>query len=156
MQFIGIGQLRGGRAAVPGAGPIRTERVAMRRLLWVGPMAVMVAVAATLVARAMAVAVLPPINPAFVELQAGSVAFVTSVLCAAAVGVFALVALFSKRPLQTFKVVAGIALLLSLVPDLLILPEPGATVGGVIALMLLHVVAAVAVVWTLNTLSRDA
>jgi len=138
-----------------GGGGTRTERVAMRRLLWAGPVAVAMAVAATLVARAVAVAVLPPFDPLFVAMQAASVAIVASVLCAMAVPVFALVAWRSRRPLHTFRIVAAVALVLSWVPDLLLLPQPGTTVVGVVALMILHVVAAAALVWTLSTLSLE-
>jgi hypothetical protein len=156
MGFMEIKHLSSGTMAVLDGGRPRTERVSMLRLLWAGPVAVVAAVAATLGALEVAVAILPPIDPAFVELQAQSVTFVTSVLCAAAVAVFSLVTRLSRHPLQAFRVVALVALVLSWVPDLLILSEPGATVGGVIALVLLHVVACVAVVWTLETLTRDA
>lgn len=155
MQVMASNHLSGSATAGLNAGERRTERVAMRRLLWAGPAAVMAAVAATLAAWAVAVAILPPIDPAFIELQAGSVALFTSVLCTAAVAVFALVARFSRQPLQTFRVVAAVALALSWLPDLLILSEPAATTAGVAALMLLHVVAAAAVVWTLSTLTRE-
>jgi hypothetical protein len=155
MQLTATNRLSWNTIATLGGAP-RTERVALRRLLWAGPAAVAASVAATLVAWAAAVAVLPPINPAFVELQGQSIAFVTAVLCAAAIPVFALVARFARRPLRTFRIVAVVALVLSWIPDLLLLPEPGATVANVVALMVLHVVAAVAMVWTLSTLTQDA
>lgn len=156
MRVMASNHLNSGTMAVLGGGEAPTERVAMLRLLWVGPLAVAAAVAATLAAWAVTVAVLPPINPAFVELQAQSIAIVTSPLCAMAVAVFALVAWLSRRPVQTFRVVAAVALVLSWIPDLLLLPQPGATVANVVALMALHVVAAATVVWTLSTFSRDA
>jgi hypothetical protein len=43
-----------------------------------------------------------------------------------------------------------------MVPDLMLLPDPTATVGGVVALMILPVVAAAAIVWPLRTLTREA
>jgi hypothetical protein len=58
---------------------------------------------------------------------------------------------------RTFTIVAVIALLLSLVPDVMMLINPasalfpGGTVGSVVVLMIQHVVAAVIAVWILTT-----
>jgi hypothetical protein len=90
-------------------------------------------------------------------MQPQSVAIVTSFLCAIAVALFTLVAFVSKRrPLLTFAIVSAVALVLSWIPDLMIFSEPAATPAGVVALMVLHAVAAVAVVYPLMALTRDA
>jgi hypothetical protein len=72
------------------------------------------------------------------------------------VSVFAAVARLSIQPIRTYQIVAAVALALSMFPDLMLLPDPTATVGGVVALMILHVVAAAAIVWPLSTLTREA
>jgi hypothetical protein len=142
---------------LPNLGTITTGRVVKVRILYAGPLSVLSAVAAALLARTVAVAILPPLNPAFVEMQPQSVAIVTSFLCAIAVAVFTLVAFVSKRrPLLTFAIVSAVALVLSWIPDLMIFSEPAATPAGVVALMVLHAVAAVAVVYPLMALTRDA
>jgi uncharacterized protein DUF6069 len=109
-----------------------------------------------LAARAIAVAVLPPVDPRFVELLPQSIIIMTAPLCAMAVAVFALVARFARRPVETYRIVAAVALVLSWIPDLMIVSQPGGTTGGVVALVVLHAVAAVAVVWTLERLTTEA
>jgi len=156
MQAIQISNARGTTQASQSTSSARTDRVAMLRILWAGPLAVAAATAATLAALAVAIAVLPPINPAFVELAPQSVAMVTAVLCACALPVYALVARFTRRPIRTFEIISAGALVLSWVPDLLLLSDPTSTVPTVIALMVLHVVAAVALVRTLTALTRAA
>ena len=61
--------------------------------------------------------------------------------------VFALVRKYSKNPDNTFLTIAGIVLVLSFIPDILIKnvtsgPFAGATWGAIALLMLMHVVAA--------------
>jgi hypothetical protein len=156
MQAVRMSNAQGMAQAAGSAGSARMERVAMRRILWAGPLAVAAATAATLAALAILIAVLPPINPAFVELAPQSVAMVTAVLCACALPVFALVARFARRPIHMFRLIAAGALLLSWVPDAMLLPDPVSTVPTVIALMVLHVVAAVVLVGTLTAWTRAA
>ena len=156
MQAIRVSNAGGMSKAVRSAAGEQPERVAMRRILWAGPLAVVMATAATLAALAALLAVLPSVNPEFLALAPQSVAIMTVPLCACAIPVFALIARFAQRPLRTFRIVAAGALLLSFVPDLWLLSQPGSTVPTVGALMVLHVVAAVATVWTLTGLTRAA
>jgi hypothetical protein len=156
MQAIQISNAHGAAKAAHSAGSARTDRVAILRILWAGPLAVVAATATTLAALVPILAVLPPVNPVFVELAPQSVAIMTAGLCACALPVYALVARFARRPLSTFRAVSAVALLLSFVPDVLLLPQPGSTVPTVAALMVLHVVAAVALVRTLTLLTRAA
>jgi hypothetical protein len=130
-----------------------SERVALRRLVWVGPLAVAAATLADEAARRLLVAVVPGITPGFVALEAGAVALMTVLFTTAAVAVFAAVAKLSIQPIRTYQIVAAVALVLSLFPDLMLLNEPSATVGGVVSLMVLHAVAAAAVVWPLCSLT---
>jgi len=78
--------------------------------------------------------------------------FFTTVGAVGAVLVFALLRRVSDRPALVFRRVAVVFLLLSFIPDLLLLTEggrdavPGVTVPGVAVLMIMHVVAAVIII----------
>jgi Family of unknown function (DUF6069) len=150
MAVLSVGEARA-RYAAAGA-----ERVALRRLAWVGPLAVAAATAASEVARRLLLATLQPIGPDFLPMQAEGVALMTVAFAIAAVAVFAAVARLSIQPIRTYQIVAAVALALSMLPDLMLLQDPTATAGGVVALMILHVVAAAAIVWPLSTLTRAA
>lgn len=65
--------------------------------------------------------------------------------------VFALVGLFSRRPIRTFRIVAAVALVLSFVTPVTI---PGAAVAMVLSLELMHVAAWAVIVGLLTTLAR--
>ena len=150
MAVLSVGEARARYAATG------SERVALRRLFWVGPLAVAAATAANEVARRLLLATLQPINPDFLPMQAEGVAIMTVAFAVAAVAVFAAVARLSIQPIRTYQIVAAVALALSMLPDLLLLQDPTATGGAVVALMILHVVAAAAIVWPLSTLTREA
>jgi hypothetical protein len=118
--------------------------VSWRRLLAVGAGTVLACTAATVVV-ALALASWLQVPPVFTPLHTSSVASLTIPGVAGAVLVFGLVARRSRNPVATFRVVAAVALVISWVPDLLVLaarPFPGTTSAGVLSLMSLHVVAA--------------
>ena len=87
---------------------------------------------------------------------AGPVVFFSVIGALAGLGVFAGISSVSPRPVRVFRVVAGVVLLVSFVPDLWLRTEsgaanfPGATGAGVGTLMLMHVVSAAAVVWAVE------
>jgi hypothetical protein len=119
-------------------------------------MAVVSALAATLLVRWLAVMVLD-IPPEFLPLAGpGPVIFFTTVASVAAVAVYAVVRRVALRPNFAFRIIAGVVLVLSVMPDLWLLTDgaeeafPGATPTAVGVLILLHVVAAVAVVGSLT------
>jgi hypothetical protein len=150
MALLSVGEART-RYAAAGA-----ERVPLRRLAWVGPLAVAAATAANEIARRLLLATLQPISPDFLPMQAEGVAIMTVAFAIAAVAVFAAVARLSIQPIRTYQIVAAVALALSMFPDLMLLPDPTATASGVVALMILHVVAAASIVWPLSALTREA
>ena len=86
----------------------------------------------------------------------GPVIVLTSVGVIAAVGVFALLRRFSSQPIQLFRRIAAVALVVSFVPDFWLLTEgaagafPGATVAGVATLIAQHIATAAIVVWALT------
>lgn len=120
------------------------------RLWWIGLQALLASVIANLAVRWVALAAFD-IAPEFPPLQGpGPVVFFTVVGVIAAVAVYATLGWLGRASL--FQVIAIIALVLSLAPDVWMLTEaarpafPGATVASVGTLMLMHVVAAVIVV----------
>lgn len=65
----------------------------------------------------------------------------------AATFVFTLVRRVSRDPVRTFTRIAAVVLVLSVLPDLVLLrAQPAATVPGVLVLLAMHVVAAVVIV----------
>jgi hypothetical protein len=134
-----------------------SERVRYARLWWVGLLAIVLSVAANLVVRALALTLLP-IAPEFIPLSTpGPVIFFTAIGVLAAVLVFALVGRFSTRPARTYTVLAVVALVLSLIPNVLMLVNPasfpftGINAANVVVLMVQHGVAAAVAVWVLTT-----
>jgi uncharacterized BrkB/YihY/UPF0761 family membrane protein len=56
-----------------------------------------------------------------------------------AIVVYAVLPRYSKKPVQTFHIIALVVLLLSFVPNLLMLSNPEMPTAGVIGLMLMHI-----------------
>jgi hypothetical protein len=113
-----------------------------------GVLSVAGAIVAVLAVRWVAMAFVD-VPPEFLPLAGPSAAgFFTTALGIAAVVVWAVVRRFAKHPERTFRWLAVVALLASFLPDLWLLSEAGAeqfegsTRGGVMILMVLHVVAA--------------
>ena len=112
------------------------------------------AVAANLVVRAGGLAVFD-IPPEFEPLAtAGPTVFLTVVGVVAGLGVAVAVEQLSERPVPLFRRIVGVALLVSLLPDLWMLTDsgsealPGVTVPAVVTLMLQHAAAAAVVLWS--------
>jgi len=84
----------------------------------------------------------------------GPTIFLTVLGVAIALAVALMVGQSASQPVQLFRRIAIVALIVSFVPDAWMLTEgaafPGATVPGVITLMLQHVVAAFVVIWMLT------
>ncbi|MBI3244317.1 MAG: hypothetical protein HYZ49_18720 [Chloroflexi bacterium] len=125
---------------------VSSPKVALGKLLWVGPLAIVGSVVANVFVRFVAVAVLNP--PAeFLPLNIAQPIVLTVVGVVLAIVAFALVARFARNPIRTYQIVAAVALVVSLAPDVLLLanagsaPFPGVNVGTVGALMLMHGVA---------------
>ncbi len=131
------------------------ERVDFGRLLWVGPLAIAAAVVANVLVRTVAV-VLFDVSPGFPALALGPTVVFTVVGVLGAVLVFALVARFARRPVRLFRRIALVVLLVSFVPNVLLLLSDsvaGATVPAVGTLMFEHVVAWAVSVGILTTLA---
>ncbi len=136
-----------------------SRRATLRRKpLWASALSGLAgALIATLAVRSAALATLD-IPAEFPPLAGpGPTIFLTSVGALGAVGVFAALRRVSDRPEALFRRIALIVLLASFVPDLWLLSEgasgafPGATPAGVATLMLMHLLAAAAIVWSLTS-----
>ena len=137
--------------------------MAANRLATAGPRAWVVwlrtilgAVAANLVVRAAGLAAFD-VPPEFEPLAtAGPTVFLTVVGVGAGLGVAVVVDKRSERPVPLFQRIVVVALLVSLLPDLLMLTDggsqafPGATVPAVVILMVQHVAAAAVVLWSVT------
>ena len=133
--------------------------IAARRLWWAGPLTAIAAVAANLVVRALLFTIFNP--PAdFPPLQPPPIAMFTFAGTLLAAPVLAIVARFSRAPIQTFAVVAAVALVVSILPNLALManpaasPFPGGSAFAFGLLIVFHVVAAVVCVVLLTALTR--
>jgi hypothetical protein len=140
-------------------------QIDLRRLLWVGPLAVLASVISVLIVRMIAVALLNP-GPAFTPLGWGPPIFFTTLLVTGAVVVFALIGRLARSPIRTFQIIAVVVLVLSFIPDLLLLVAPmpppdgpppigDVTLPNVLALMVMHVVAWATSVGIITRLTRE-
>jgi len=115
--------------------------------------AVVVAVVVNVVIRTVAVTVLG-IGEGFLPLGVGPTVFFTVAGMVGAVVVFGLMLRLAKPPVRLFRRVGLVVLLVSLVPDLLLLSSgsmPGTTVAGVLTLMVEHVASWAVAVGVLTT-----
>jgi len=127
-----------------------------KRLRWTGLTGLVGAIIATLSVRSVALATLD-IPPEFLPLAGpGPTIFFTVDAAIGAVVVYGLVRRYTERPERLFRWIALAVLMLSFVPDLWLLSDSGvdafagATPAGVGVLMLMHVVAAAVIVWSLT------
>jgi Family of unknown function (DUF6069) len=120
-----------------------SRQVALGRLLWAGPLTIVAATIASVLIQQIAVALLNP-DPAFLPLtMAPPIAF-TVIGVLGAVIVFGLIGRFAKNPVALFQRVALIVLIVSFIPDIMMLVtgfNPGTTLANVVVLMIMHVVA---------------
>ncbi len=95
-------------------------------------------------------------DPEFVVLKnvSGTILF-TLVPAIVAVLLYRLLPRISSNPDRTFTIVAGMVFVVTLIPDFVYIPTvPGATAGQTAILVLMHVVAAGAIVGMLTTHAR--
>lgn len=135
------------------------ERISGRRLWWVGPLTIAAAVIAVLIVRSLAVALLAPASE-FMPLWWGPPIVFTVVGVLGAVLVFAAVGRWARRPIWLFQIIAAVVLVISFIPDIMLLlanpaPYPGITPGTVGALIVMHIVAWAVSVGLLTTLARE-
>ncbi len=133
--------------------------VALGKLFWVGPLAIGASILADLLVRTIAVAFFG-VPDRFVYLQApfiiGSIAFL-GVLATLA---FALVARLARRPVRLYRLLAGVALLVSFLNPIMALsgrfPAAGMNIHIFWTMIVMHCVAALIMVSLLTLLPVTA
>ncbi|MBW3632876.1 MAG: hypothetical protein KY456_07600 [Chloroflexi bacterium] len=95
-------------------------------------------------------------DPEFVVLRnVSAVILFTVVPAIAAVLLYAVLLRFTANPARTFTIIAAVVLVVSLIPDVTYIPSvPGATGGQTAILSVMHVVAAIVIVWMLTTVTQ--
>jgi hypothetical protein len=118
------------------------REVDARKLLWVGPLTVVLSLAAVFATRVAAFAVVD-LDPTYPPLTYVGLTLFTTVLVTLGVLVFLAVIWKGTTPIRTYRRIALVALVLSFLPDLSLpgQPIPGATWTAAIVLMVMHVAA---------------
>ena len=95
-------------------------------------------------------------DPQFIVLANVSATILFTVVPAiVAVLLYAVLLRNTADPARTFTIIAAVALVISLIPDITYIPSvPGATTGQTATLMVMHIVAAAVIVWMLTTFTR--
>ena len=134
------------------------ERVAFRKLLWVGPVAAVAAFVASVVVFGIAGLFGVPLEvmapPTYETLSPMEVSFIAQATIPPAIGATILLAIlgrFTRRPFLIFQIIAAVFLLLSFGGPLSL------PVSGVVKMVLglIHIVAAGTIVGVLSTLGRE-
>ena len=96
-------------------------------------------------------------DPEFIVLRDVSATILFTVVPAiAAVLLYAVLLRFTSNPARTFMIIAAMVLIISLIPDVVYISTvPGATGGQTAILSLMHVVAAVVIVWVLTSFNQS-
>ena len=135
------------------------ERVATLKLMWVGPLTIVVVVLLNLVVRTLSISFFG-VSASFLYLQipvviGSSVSFLLLALLA-----FVLVGRFSRQPVRNFWIVAGAALLVSFLNPFLLLagwwlPVVGMNLHIFWTMIVMHLVSALIAVSMLTTLAVE-
>ena len=120
-----------------------SEEIVLRRLYWVGPATIVAAVSAVMIVQRASLLALRDL-PKFSGRILGSnePAWATALFVGGAVLIFPIVVDAAARPLRTFRRLAFIVLMTSCIPNLIAgLGRRSGIDWGMLALMLLHIVA---------------
>src|SRR6266581_9598366 len=145
--LVGIKTLKGGKKNMISTStrPTSQERLATRKLVWVGPLTIVVVALVNLVVRLLAVSFFG-VASSFVYLQAPFVIGSTVVFLVLALLAFVLVGRVSRRPVRIFRIVAGVALFVSFLNPLMLLvgvfPATGMNLHIFWTMIVMHCVSA--------------
>ena len=134
------------------------EQVALRKLLWVGPLTIVLTIIANLILRTIAVSFFG-IPETFQYLQASYIIGSTIVFVLLALLVFVLVNRFVRHPIEFYRVLAFVVLCISLLSPVMaligLIPAAGMNLSIFWTMIVMHCVSAVIVVGLLTTLTRE-
>jgi hypothetical protein len=133
--------------------------VALRKLVWVGPLTIVIAALVNLVIRTLAVAFFG-VPEDFTYLQAPFVIGSTVVFLVLALVAFILVGRFARRPVGFYRILALVALFISFLNPVMALaglfPAPGMNLHIFWTMIVLHTVTALITVSLLTTLAVES
>ncbi len=134
------------------------EHVALRKLLWVGPLTVVLTIIANLVIRTIAVSFFG-IPETFQYLQPSYIIGSTIVFVLLALLVFVLVNRFARHPIHFYRILAFVVLCVSFLSPVMaligLIPAAGMNLSILWTMIVMHCVSAVIVVGLLTTLPRE-
>lgn len=135
------------------------ERVAIRKLVWVGPLIIVLAVVVNLLVRAFAVSLFG-VSAGFPYLQVPVISITTVVFLVLALLIFVLVGRVSNHPVRSFRIVGGMALVVSFLNPLLQLaghwlPATGMNLPIFWTMIVMHCASALIVISLLTTLAVE-
>ena len=138
--------------------PTSRKGFALGKLVWVGPLTIVVAVLVNLVIRTIAVAYFGVPN-GFTYLQAPFVIGSTVIFLVLALLAFILVGRFARRPVRFYRILALVALFVSFLNPLIALaglfPAPGMDLSIFWTMIVMHTVTAIITVSLLTTLAVE-
>ena len=140
------------------ASTLLREHVALRKLIWVGPLTIVFTVIVNLLIRSIAVSIFG-VPETFQYLQAPYVIGSTIVFLLVALLAFVLVNRFARRPIRFYRILAFIVLCISFLSPVMALvglfPAPGMTLSIFWTMIVMHLVSAIIVVGLFTTLTRE-
>ena len=140
------------------ASTLLREQVALRKLIWVGPLTIVSTVIANLIIRSIAVSIIG-VPETFQYVQAPYVIGSTIVFVLVALLSFVLVNRFARRPIQFYRMLAFVVLCISFLSPVMALvglfPAPGMTLSIFWTMIVMHTVSAIIVVGLFTTLTRE-
>ena len=140
------------------ASTLLREQVALRKLIWVGPLTIVSTVIANLIIRSIAVSSFG-VPETFQYVQAPYVIGSTILFVLVALLVFVLVNRFARRPIQFYRLLAFVVLCISFLSPVMALvglfPASGMTLSIFWTMIVMHIVSAIIVVGLFTTLTRE-
>ena len=140
------------------ASTLLREQVALRKLIWVGPLTIVFTVIVNLIIRSIAVSIFG-VPETFQYLQAPYVIGSTIVFLRVALLAFVLVNRFARRPIRFYRLLAFVVLCISFLSPVMALvglfPAPGMTLSIFWTMIVMHLVSAIIVVGLFTTLTRE-
>jgi hypothetical protein len=140
------------------ASTLLREQVALRKLIWVGPLTIVSSVIVNLIIRSIAVSSFG-VPETFQYVEAPYVIGSTIVFVLVALLVFVLVNHFARRPIQFYRILAFVVLCISFLSPVMALvglfPAPGMTLSIFWTMIVMHTVSAIIVVGLFTTLTRE-
>jgi hypothetical protein len=140
------------------ASTLLREQVALRKLIWVGPLTIVSTAIVNLIIRSIAVSSFG-VPETFQYVEAPSVIGSTIVFVLVALLVFALVNRFARRSIRFYRILAFVVLCISFLSPVMALvglfPAPGMTLSIFWTMIVMHTVSAIIVVGLFTTLTRE-